>query len=80
MNKCSYSVKKIQDHKAQAGDKVFVLYTPSKLDFDVEGRQEESIHELIKTHLLPLVDLLIVNAKEVFSFFGAYAYYATIII
>ncbi len=62
--------KKIRSYKEQKGVPAFIIYTPSKLNEVEEIPQEESINALIKTDLLPLIDLLIMNAKDIFSFSG----------
>lgn len=61
---------KLAEYKQNWPNAPFVIYDPVAVASTGDDMAEEGINELIKSRLLPLVDLLTPNAKEVFTLSG----------
>ena len=62
--------EKLADYKANWDVAPFVIYDPVAVASTGDEMSEDGINEIIKTQLLPVVDLLTPNAKEVFTLSG----------
>jgi len=62
--------EKLADYKASWDVAPFVIYDPVAVASTGDEMSEDGINEIIKTQLLPLIDLLTPNAKEVFTLSG----------
>lgn len=62
--------QKIAEYKANWANAPYVIYDPVAVASTGDEMSEDGINEIIKTQLLPQVDLLTPNAKEVFTLSG----------
>jgi len=62
--------QKIAEYKVMWSVPPYIIYDPVAVASTGDEMSEEGINEIIKTQLLPVVDLLTPNAKEVFTLSG----------
>lgn len=62
--------EKITEYKTQWVKAPFVIYDPVAVSSTGDAMTENGINEVIKAKLLPVIDLLTPNAKEVFTLSG----------
>ncbi|WP_193755583.1 thiamine phosphate synthase [Psychromonas sp. psych-6C06] len=62
--------EKLAEYKASWSVAPFVIYDPVAVASTGDEMTEEGINEVIKSQLLPVIDLLTPNAKEVFTLSG----------
>ncbi|WP_413701225.1 thiamine phosphate synthase [Psychromonas sp. KJ10-10] len=62
--------KKLAEYKTNWPVPPYVIYDPVAVASTGDEMTEDGINEVIKSHLLPMIDLLTPNAKEVFTLSG----------